>query len=393
MSEKKVFLKKGKERIILSNRHPWIFSGAIDRVSKDFVSGDIASVYSDEGNFLARAYFHLDNSLCGRILSFEKKSIEEILTEKIKLAFSFRKMLFDPSKTNAFRCINAEQDGLPGLIADFYNGVLVIQISTLGMEKLKSLLIPILVKEIPVQSIYEKSTSSSRQKEGLLPVEGLLYGELIPEVVIQEEGVLFKVSIVDGQKTGFFLDQREMRKKIGELSKDKSVLNCFAYSGGFSLYALKGGAKQVTSVDTCSVASELSLCNTKLNGFSEQNHRIVQKDVFAFLGEEDLSCYDIIILDPPAFAKKRQDIEPASKGYQQLFRSVLQKCKKNTLVLVCSCSYFVDQTLFQQIMFKAASESGRDVKILSHHAQAACHPVSLYHPEGEYLKSLLLWVC
>jgi 23S rRNA (cytosine1962-C5)-methyltransferase len=388
----KVFLKRGKERIIELNRHPWIFSGAIDTFSKGFSSGDIASVYSHEGNFLALAYFHLDNSLSGRILSFEQKPIQEILTGKIRSALSFRKKMFNLEKTNAFRCINAEEDGLPGLIVDLYDDVVVLQINTLGMEKLRPILLPILVKEFTPRSIYEKSLSSSRALEGLLPVEGLLYGEEVSEVTIVEEGILFKVSIVNGQKTGFFLDQREMRRKIGELARGKSVLNCFSYSGGFSLHALKGGAKSVTSVDVCHRALELSLQNTRMNGFCEENHVIKERDVFAFLEEEELSSYDIIILDPPAFAKKRQDIEAASRGYHRLARKAIERCKKDAIVLLCSCSYFMDAALFRQIIFKAASESRKDVKIISSQIQALCHPISLFHPEGEYLKSFLLWV-
>ena len=183
-----------------------------------------------------------------------------------------------------------------------------------------------------------------------------------------------------------------MRKKIGELAQGKSILNCFSYSGGFSLYGLVGGASHVTSVDTCAKAIELCLQNTILNGFSQDSHTIVKEDVFAFLDRESLSSYDIIILDPPAFAKKRQDVEPASKGYQQIIQTVLTKCKKGTLVLVCSCSYFIEASLFQQIVFRAASASKKEVKILSNHIHAMDHPISLYHPEGDYLKSLLLWV-
>ena len=392
MSEKKVFLKKDKERVVLQNRHPWIFSGAIDSVPVDFSSGDIASLYSYEGEFLAIAYFHLENSLSGRILSFEKKTVEVILKEKIQAAFAFRQALFDKMSTNCFRGINAEEDGLPGLIVDFYDGVLVLQINTCGMEKLRSLLVEILVSVLSPRSIYEKSNSSSRVQEGLLKQEGLLYGDEVSRVVVLENGIQFEVSITEGQKTGFFLDQREMRRKIGELSKGKSVLNCFSYSGGFSLYALQGGASHVTSVDTCHKASELARRNTELNGFSLGSHRVVEEDVFTFLEKEDLSVYDIIILDPPAFAKKRVDVEPASKGYRQLAQSVFERGKKDALLLTCSCSYFITAELFQQIIFRAASSSKKEVKILSNHIHAMDHPISLYHPEGDYLKSLLLWI-
>ena len=390
--EKKVFLKKDKERFVKQNRHPWIFSGAIESFPEGFSSGDVASLYSHEGEFLAIAYFNIDNSLSGRILSFEKKPIKEIIQEKIASAVSFRKSLFTPSETNCFRCVNAEEDGLPGLIVDLYDNIVVIQINTLGMDKLRLIVTEALIKELSPLSIYEKSNSSSRLQESLEKQEGLLYGEPVSEVIVRENGILFAVSITDGQKTGFFLDQREMRKKIGELSKGKSILNCFAYSGGFSLFALKGGAKEVTSVDSCLTAVELAVKNTELNDFSLDKHHVVRDDVFNFLEEEDLSLYDIIILDPPAFAKKRQDVEPASRGYKQLNQSVFERCKKNTFLLTCSCSYFIDDSLFKQILFQAASAAKREVKILQSHIHALDHPISLYHPEGDYLKSFLLWI-
>ena len=198
------------------------------------------------------------------------------------------------------------------------------------------------------------------------------------------------VSITGGQKTGFFLDQREMRRKIGELAKGKRVLNCFSYSGGFSLYALEGGATEVTSVDTCKKAVKLAEKNTEINGY--KNHKIVQEDVFSFLEKEDLSRYDIIILDPPAFAKKRQDIEPASRGYKELSSHVFTRCKPGTFLLTCSCSYFIDQATFKQIQFKAAAPTQKEVKILSNHIHAMDHPISLFHPEGEYLKGLLFYI-
>ncbi len=392
MKEKKVFLKKDKERFVLQNNHPWIFSGAIDRFSEDLAPGELASLYSSQGQFLALAYFHKENSLCGRILSYEKKPIKEVLQEKISAAFSLRKALVFKEGTNSFRLVNAEEDGLPGLIVDYYDGVIVLQINTCGMEKLKDLILELLVLILSPRSIYEKSNSSSRLQEGLPKTEGFLYGEEISEVVVLENGVFFSVSIEDGQKTGFFLDQREMRKKIGQLSEGKKVLNCFSYSGGFSLYALAGGASHVVSVDTCPKAVELASKNTLLNGFSLENHEIVQEDVFAYLQNRDLSIFDIIILDPPAFAKKRQDIEPASRGYRQIAESVFRSCKKGAIVLTCSCSYFIDETLFKQIVFQAASSAKRDVKILSKHLHAMDHPVSLYHPEGDYLKSFLLWI-
>jgi 23S rRNA (cytosine1962-C5)-methyltransferase len=390
MSEKKVILKKGKERSIVQNRHPWIFSGAIDSASESMIPGDLAFIYSFDGEFLAQGYFNLENSLAGRILSFDKKPIQKVIEEKIKAAKNFRLSLLDLSHTNCFRLINAEEDGLPGLIVDCYDQVLVMQINTAGMQQLKKTIIDLLCKELNPLSIYEKSTSRARSQEDLPPEEGFVYGEETPEITVQENGISFIVSIVEGQKTGFFLDQREMRKKVGQLAKGRRLLNCFSYSGGFSLHALKGGAEHVTSIDSCSKASALCQRNSDLAGFS--SHIILQEDVFDFLKKDNLKSYDFIILDPPAFAKKRGEIDSAALGYQQINETVFKNCNPGSLLLTCSCSYYIDMDHFKQIVFKAASSAKREVKILSRHIQALDHPVSLYHPEGDYLKSLLLWI-
>ena len=392
MTRNKVILKKGKERFVKQNRHPWIFSGAIERFSPGMENGDIAFICSFEGEFLAQGYFHLENSLSGRILSFDQRSISEVVREKVQKALALRSFFLASSQTNCFRLINAEEDGLPGLIVDFYDGVLVLQINTFGMEKLRSLIVEVLVKEVKPKSLYEKSCSKARLQEGLFEEEGFLYGPEITEIVVKENGISFAVSITEGQKTGFFLDQREMRKKIGELSKGRSLLNCFSYSGGFSLYALQGGARFVTSVDSCAKATALCTKNQVLSGFPLESHQIKQEDVFDFLDREDLTKYDVIILDPPAFAKKRQDVEPAMQGYRQINQKVFEKCKPGTLLLTCSCSYFIDQGLFKQVLFQAASAAQKEVKIVSKHMQSPDHPISLYHPEGEYLKSFFLWI-
>ncbi len=392
MTEKKVILKKGKERSLEVNRHPWIFSGAIDSFSGSMQPGDLASVYSFQGKFLAQAYFQLENSLSGRILSLDRRPIPEVICDKIQKAWKLRLAIVDMSHTTCFRLINAEEDGLPGLIVDYYDRVLSLQISTSGMQKLLPHIVQALVEEIKPRCIYEKSTSRARSQEGLPPQEGLLYGEEVKEQVVLENGIPFVVSLIDGQKTGFFLDQKEMRKKIGELSKDRKVLNCFSYSGGFSLYALHGGARHVTSVDICAKATTLCQRNSDMGNFSQDQHLICQEDVFSFLQRESMNSYDVIILDPPAFAKKRQEVESATQGYRKINQSVLETCKSGTLLLTCSCSYFMDMGLFQQVLFQAASGAKREVKILSKHIQSLDHPVSLYHPEGEYLKSLLLWV-
>ena len=349
--------------------------------------GEIVAVFSASGSFLAQAYFHPENSLAGRVLSFSEESIEAVLKDRLTQALHLRQTL--NLDANAYRLINAEGDGIPGLIVDYYAEVLVIQVSTWGIEKLKPFLIEALVQIVKPKAIYEKSVSASRRGEGLEDAQGWLYGEPVSQVQIVENGLSFLVSIEEGQKTGFFLDQREMRRLIGTYSSGKRVLNCFSYTGGFSLFALKGGAMHVTSVDSCSKACLLAEQNTALNGFS--SHKIVCEDVFSFLSREPID-QEIVILDPPAFAKKRADVDASCQGYKTLNRIVLEKMPPHSLLLTCSCSHFISEELFQNLLFQAAHEARRAVRILSHHRQASCHPTSLYHPEGEYLKSLLLHV-
>lgn len=387
--DKRVVLKEGREKS-LQKKHPWIFSGAISS-SPQHEHGEILPVHASNGDFLALAYFHPKNSLAGRVLSFSKEPIDQILEKKIQAAHLLRKRFFDGAVTNAFRLINAEADGLPGLIVDVYNDLFVIQISSYGMERLRPLILKILISSFHPRSIYEKSTSSSRLQEGLKAEEGFLFGDEVKEVEVLENGLKFLVSLTEGQKTGFFLDQREMRQKIAKFTKDKRVLNCFSYTGGFSLFALHGGASYVESVDICKKASALCERNTLLNNFSLNKHKIVQGDVFEYLKSSALD-FDIVICDPPAFAKKRDDIAIACKGYKDLNRSLFSKMPKNSLLLTSSCSYFIDEDLFQNLLFQAALEANRNVRIINKHIQAEDHPVSLYHPEGSYLKSFLLYV-
>ncbi len=378
----RVTLKPGKEKSLV-NRHPWIFSGAIAS-RPDHAAGDILSVYSFEGKLLGSGYFHPENSIAGRMLSFTAENPLDTVRKNLKAALDLRNT-FVP--TEARRLVNAEGDGLPGLIIDQYGDVLVMQIHTAGMEKLKSFLVDELVTLLHPKAIYQKCTAAARRQEGLEDAKGLLYGTETPEVTITEHGISYIVSVLEGQKTGFFLDQREMRKKILELSKDKKVLNCFAYTGGFSLAALKGGASVVHSVEISEEACKLA----HRNNFDPAKHTIFQADAFDFLRTKPLD-YDIVILDPPAFAKKRADVVMASKGYREINRVAIQKMPANSLLLTCSCSSYIDATLFQQLLFQAASDAGRTVQILGRHIQAPDHPVSIYHPEGVYLKSLLLYI-
>ena len=386
---KRVILKAGKEKS-LKRRHPWIFSGAVEMYPA-FKNGEVLSVVSSKGEFLAKAFFHRDRSLAGRVLTFEDVPLEAVLSKRLREAYAIRKALFDERVTNAYRLINAEGDGLPGLIVDVYCDVLVLQVNTLGMWQIKERIVEELVRTLNPRAIYEKSTSIVRDLEGLEDATGFLFGEASGELEVQENGIKFIVDYREGQKTGFFLDQRQMRRLIGTLAKGKRVLNCFSYSGGFSLAALHGGASHVTSVDSSAIATELCRRNTELNGFSMESHTILKEDVFTFL-EKDSLDYDLIILDPPSFAKRKHSISKACRGYKELNRFVFKKAVGETLLLTCSCTGLVTTPLFQDVIAQAAAEEKRAVRILGYHREAYDHPHSLFHPEGRYLKSLFLYL-
>lgn len=389
MENKSVILRKNKDKAI-RNRHHWIFSGAVKSFPPHFENGSILGVSSFEGQHLGYAYFNRKCSIVGRMISFDRTLPLEAIKKSLKDAFSLRQQLFD-EKTNAFRLVNGEGDNLPGLVVDRYADVLVIQITTLGMEKVKPFLVEALTKEFSPACIYEKSSLPSRREEGLADFEGLLAGEMVDTVEISEDGVRFLVELPGSQKTGFFLDQREMRKLVRSHSRGRHVLDCFSYTGGFSVYALAGGAANVDLVDTSEKALALARQNLMLNGFKLEANHFYVADVFEFLRQQELS-YDFIILDPPAFAKKKTDVRQACRGYKDINRIVFQKIPKRSFVLTFSCSFFVEEALFQKVVFQAASDAKRNVRIIQRHHLAPDHPISIYHPESDYLKGFLLYV-
>ncbi len=383
-----VILKQGREKSLLS-RHPWIFSGAIEKLPA-FSDGDILPVLSHKKEHLGYGYFNRRSNLIGRMLSFDTQDPMVRLEEHIRQAIELRSALIG-SATSAIRLINAEGDCIPGLIVDRYNDVLVMQISTLGMEKLKSKIVSILQEILNPTWIYEASTSPSRKEEGMKECKETLSGTPVDEILVHEDGLKFLVSPLKGQKTGFFQDLREMRKLIGQLSKDRRVLNCFSYTGAFSCHALKGGASHVTSVDISKEAIEMTKKHMALNQFDPNSHTELVADCFDFLSENELN-YDLIILDPPAFAKKKQDVPKAIRGYQEINRTTLAKMPKKSLLLTCSCSYHVDSELFCKMLFHASKEAKRELRILQTHRLAFDHPINIYHPESSYLKSYLCYV-
>jgi 23S rRNA (cytosine1962-C5)-methyltransferase len=383
-------LKKGKDRPINQGHH-WIYSGAI--AENGAQEGDLlVPVVSHEGTMLGMAMLAAaGRSIAGHMLSFGEESIDEAISKRITSAILLRKKLYDPSVTNAIRLINAEGDGIPGLIVDSYNGVLVIQISHPAIETLKAKLIHELVAQANPKAIYEKSTSFLRKKEGLEEIRAHLYGEELSEVEVLENGLCFAVQLQDSQKTGLFLDQRDMRQLVRDLSFEKRVLNCFAYTGGFSISALKGGATSVDSVETGKKCESAIERNLELNNLPKERHRFLCEDAIRFVAQQPLN-YDLVILDPPAFAKQKSSIDKAFRAYKDLNRAAIEKMPSGSVLVTCSCSYHVGEELFQNILFRSSLEAGRKVKIIGRHRVAPDHPVSIFHPESSYLKSLVLFV-
>ncbi len=384
-----VVLKPGKDKAV-RNRHHWIFSGAIARLP-DFENGAILPVRSSAGDLLGHAYFNRNASITGRMVSFGKAVPEDAVRAGLVRAVALRRDFFDRSRTNAYRLVNAEGDGLPGLVADLYDDVLVLQVATLGMDRLKPLLLEIFDELVRPAAVYEKSDLPSRREEGLEAFEGPLRGNTPGRVRIVEEGLAFWVDIAGSQKTGFYLDQREMRKLAGRLARGRRVLNAFSYTGAFSVHALAGGAARADAVDASASAIALAEENCELNGFGTGAGAFFTADVFEFLRASELD-YDFIILDPPAFAKRKTEVVPACRGYKDINRLALRAVMAPGYVMTFSCSHFVEEGLFQQVVFQAAQEAGRRVRILQRHHQAFDHPVNIFHPETAYLKGFLLYV-
>jgi len=381
-------LKKGKERPLLQGHH-WIYSGAVAE-NATLKTDLFTRVLSHGGAIIGTAMLGAPgNSIVGHMLGIGEETIEEAISRRIRSALALRARLFHPSITNALRLINAEGDGIPGLIVDSYAGVLVLQISHPSLEGVKGKIVEELVAQAKPRAIYEKSTSFLRKKEGLDEVKGHLYGDEISEVEIVENGLRYSVNLLDSQKTGLFLDQREMRQIVQDLSAGKRVLNCFAYTGGFSISALKGGAAHVDSVETSKKCESAIAKNISLNGLPSERHHFFGEDAVRFVVSQKLD-YDIVILDPPAFAKQKSALDQAFKAYKDLNLAAIKKMPSGSILVTCSCSYHVSEELFANILFRASLETGRKVRIIGRHAMAADHPISVFHPESGYLKGVVL---
>ncbi len=388
--KKGVVLKKGKERFF-ENRHLWIFSGAIESFPDDFEDGEVRPVLNFNREVLGYAYFHRGMSLSGRVISFGSGDPMVVMKQNILQAIDLREKLVQNAATNGYRLINGEGDLLPGLIVDQYDRALVIQSGTLGMDRLKNFVVETLAKTGKFTGIYEKSVGGSRKEESLQDQVAVLWGEDQGQIAIVENGLKFLVDWRHGQKTGFFLDQRPMRELVMKYAKGRKVLNAFAYTGGFSIYALKGGASKVDSIDISERAAQAISQHLELNQFDTSGNQVFCQDVFEFVTKENLD-YDFVILDPPAFAKKKKDIPSAINGYRTINRLAIEKMPKKSLLLTCSCSYYIDEKMFREMLFQAAREAKRESKIIGRHILGVDHPINIYHPESDYLKSYLLYI-
>lgn len=395
MAEKiaKIFLKPGKEQS-LKRFHPWVFSGAIGKSEGNPEEGDPVNVYSADGEFLAMGHCQI-GSIAVRILSFEAVNPDfDFWRMKIEKAWNLRKSIgiAESTKTNVFRLVHAEGDGMPGLIVDFYNGTAVIQMHTVGMFLVKEMLVKALrdVLGERLKAVYNKSAKSLPFKADIATEDGYLFGEG-GETEVLENGLRFRVDWLEGQKTGFFIDQRENRLLVQQFAQNRDVLNMFSYTGGFSFYAMKGGARLVHSVDSSAKAIELTNQNVKLNFADDNRHEAFAADAFEFI-RNIKEKYDLIILDPPAFAKHRDAVLQALQAYKRINTRAFEQIRSGGIVFTFSCSQVVSKEKFREAVFSAAAISGRNVRILHQLTQPADHPVSIYHPEGEYLKGLVLYV-
>lgn len=387
---------KPKRQESILRRHPWVFSGAIKKIDGKPGAGDWVKVIANKGALLGWGHFSPGTSIAIRMLSFaEDLPDNQWWMEKIKEAVSVREMLglIESETNNTCRLVHAEGDGLPGLIADYYAGVLVLQCHTSGMHNVLKLLCSAFSKALGDQlvAIYDKSSKVLAKHGETVSVDGVIWGKIPDSHFATEHGSKFKIDWEKGQKTGFFIDQRENRQLLGHYSKGKKVLNVFSYTGGFSVYAMKAGAKEVHSLD--SSVRALGVCeeNITLNNLNIDDHKSLQEDAIAFL-KSDLSEYDIIVLDPPAFAKRASARHSAVQGYKRINLRAIESMKPGSLLFTFSCSQAVDEKLFTNTIIAASIQANKTVRILHRLSQPADHPVSAFHPEGAYLKGLVLRV-
>lgn len=394
MSYKKVYLKPGKEES-LKRFHPWVFSGAIARVEGEPEEGEIVDVYTSKKEFIACGHFQI-GSIAVRVLSFVQETIDHAFwVRKLSIAKDLRVALglIGNPQNNTYRLVHGEGDNLPGLIIDVYDHTAVMQAHSAGMHVYRMEIADALSEVMGdvIQNIYYKSETTLSFKADLLSTENGFIKGGSPENVAMENGLKFHVDWLKGQKTGFFVDQRENRHLLERYAKGRNVLNMFCYTGGFSFYAMRGGANLVHSVDSSAKAIDLTNENVELNFPGDTRHKAYAEDAFKFLDRMG-DQYDLIILDPPAFAKHRDALRNALRGYTKLNAKAFEKIRPGGILFTFSCSQVVNKENFRNAVFTAAAQSGRSVRILHQLTQPGDHPVNIYHPEGEYLKGLVLYV-
>lgn len=395
MKSVKIILKPKKEESLF-RFHPWVFSGAIQKMDGEPNEGDVVDVYTSRNEYCATGHYQI-GSIAVRVFSFEQiQPTYAFWRDKIALAYKMRKSLglVDKEKNNTYRLVHGEGDSLPGLIIDVYNHTAVLQAHSVGMHAIRKDLAKAIVEimEGQVTDVFYKSESTLPFKSNVVSEDGYLIGKCSDECIAMENGLLFHVDWLKGQKTGFFVDQRENRSLLEKYAKGRSVLNMFCYTGGFSFYAMRGGAKLVHSVDSSAKAIELTRQNVELNFPNDPRHEAYALDAFKYLDDMEDGKYDLIILDPPAFAKHRDVLRNALQGYKKLNAKAFEKIRPGGVLFTFSCSQAVNKEQFRLAVFSAAAMSGRNVRILHQLTQPADHPVNIYHPEGEYLKGLVLYV-
>lgn len=393
MSHKRIILKPGKEKSVLQ-RHPWIFSGAIDSVAGAPQPGETVEVCSSKGDRLGWAAFSPSSSIRARVWSFDPDEVinADFFKRKIEAAVKIRKLLNIEQETNAYRLIHGEADGIPGLIVDYYPDTAVIQVLSTGAEYWRDVIIEQVQQVTGSKYIVERSDVEVRQLEGLPIREGLVRGDGLPlHLHIEENGIRYRVDVLGGQKTGFYLDQRQNRKQVMALARDREVLNAFCYTGGFTLAALAGGAKSVLSIDSSAPALSLGAENLALNGFNPDKNRWLEGNVFQELRQlrDRNQKFDLIILDPPKFAPTAAQTAKASRAYKDINLLGFKLLRKGGILVTFSCSGGVSRELFQKIVADAALDAGVDARIVQVLSQSNDHPIALNFPESAYLKGLV----
>ncbi|MCH5235069.1 MAG: class I SAM-dependent rRNA methyltransferase [Muribaculaceae bacterium] len=390
---KKIVLKNGKEESILRH-HPWVFSGAIAKIEPEVQEGELIEVFSSKGKKLATGHYQI-GSIAVRILEFGETTLQDnFYAARLTSAFNLRKALnLVRPDNNCYRLVHGEGDFLPGLVVDIYGNTAVMQAHSPGMhfERMKIAESLVSLPEANIKNVYYKSDTTLPFKANLDPVNDYIVGCYDGSLAL-ENGLQFNIDWLKGQKTGFFIDQRENRKLLENFSKGRNVLNMFCYTGGFSVYAMRGDAEKVISVDSSSKAIELTEANINLNFPFDNRHVAVAEDAFKYLDSIGKDDFDLIILDPPAFAKHRSALKNGLIGYRKLNYKAFEKIRKGGIIFTFSCSQVVTKEMFRLAVFTAASQSGRKVRILHQLTQPADHPVDISHPEGEYLKGLVLYV-